>query len=79
MMIYLDHAATTRPESAVVEAMIPFLTDNYMNPSSFYQPAVRTRMQVERARRNIAQFINAPYSQAAVLSLTTGLSAWEQR
>ena len=61
MMIYLDHAATTRPESAVVEAMIPFLTDNYMNPSSFYQPAVRTRMQVERARRNIAQFINAPY------------------
>lgn len=60
-MIYLDHAATTRPESAVIEAMIPFLSDNYMNPSAFYQPAVKTRMQVEKARRNIAEFINAPY------------------
>ncbi|WP_027217455.1 cysteine desulfurase family protein [Butyrivibrio fibrisolvens] len=79
MMIYLDHAATTRPESAVVEAMIPFLTDNYMNPSSFYQPAVRTRMQVERARRNIAQFINAPYDSIIFTSGGTESDNWAIR
>ncbi|SHJ01292.1 cysteine desulfurase [Butyrivibrio fibrisolvens DSM 3071] len=78
-MIYLDHAATTRPEPEVVEAMIPFLRDNYMNPSAFYQPAVRTRMQVEKARRSIAQFINAPYDSIVFTSGGTESDNWAIR
>ena len=78
-MIYLDHAATTRPESAVIEAMIPFLSENYMNPSAFYQPAVRTRMQVESARRNIAGFINAPYDSIIFTSGGTESDNWAIR
>lgn len=78
-MIYLDHAATTRPEPSVVEEMISFLSDNYMNPSSFYQPAVRTRMQVEKARRTIAEFINAPYESIVFTSGGTESDNWAIR
>ena len=78
-MIYLDHAATTRPEPEVVEAMIPFLRDNYMNPSAFYQPAVRTRMKVEKARRSIAQFINASYDSIVFTSGGTESDNWAIR
>ena len=78
-MIYLDHAATTRPESAVVDAMIPFLSESYMNPSSFYQPAVRTRMEVEKARRSVAKFINAPYDSIIFTSGGTESDNWAIR
>ncbi len=78
-MIYLDHAATTRPDEAVVEAMIPFFRENFMNPSAFYQPAVRTRMQVEKARRSIAQFINASYDSIVFTSGGTESDNWAIR
>lgn len=58
-LIYLDNAATTRPDDAVVEAMLPYLKDSYANPSAAYSMAARVRKAVEHSREQIAKLINA--------------------
>jgi cysteine desulfurase len=54
-IIYLDNNATTRIAPEVYEAMIPFFTDDYFNPSSMYEPARKTGQALEAARRTIAE------------------------
>ena len=58
-MIYLDEAATTKPKEAVIESMIPYLTEKWYNPSSLYSKASEIKRDIERARKTIADFINA--------------------
>lgn len=58
-MIYLDNAATTRTAPEVVEAMFPYFTENYGNPSSIYDIAGRSKDAVTKARESIAQILNA--------------------
>lgn len=53
-VIYLDNNATTRIAPEVYEAMIPFFTEDYFNPSSMYEPARRTGQAIAAARRTIA-------------------------
>jgi cysteine desulfurase len=52
---YLDNNATTQVAPEVLEAMVPFLTENYFNPSSMYEPARQTGIAVADARKNIAE------------------------
>ncbi len=52
--IYLDNNATTRIAPEVFEAMVPFLTEDYFNPSSMYEPARQTGHAIAAARQNIA-------------------------
>ncbi len=54
--IYVDNNATTPVAPEVVEAMTPFLRDQYFNPSSMYEPARRTARALAEARRQIAGF-----------------------
>ena len=58
-MIYLDAAATTKPKEEVIQAMMPYLTDMWQNPSSLYRSSVTVRNEIEKARNVIADFINA--------------------
>jgi cysteine desulfurase len=51
---YLDNNATTRVAPEVYQAMIPYLTEDYYNPSSMYEPARQTGHAVAAARKNIA-------------------------
>lgn len=53
-MIYMDNAATTRMYPEVFEAMKPWLTDKYGNPSAEYPMGREAREAVERAREDIA-------------------------
>lgn len=53
---YADNNATTPVAPEVVEAMTPFLTTEYFNPSSMYEPALRTAHAMKQARREIARF-----------------------
>ena len=53
-MIYLDHAATTPVDPAVLEAMLPYLTEVYGNPSSVYGPGRRARGAIDAARDVVA-------------------------
>ncbi len=55
--IYLDNNATTRVDDKVLEAMLPFLKENYANPSSMYDPARTTSFAIEKAREQIADFL----------------------
>lgn len=57
--IYLDHAATTPVDPLVVEAMIPFFTENFGNPSSVYAEGRGVKKSIEAARLQIAKAINA--------------------
>lgn len=54
-IIYLDHAATTAARPEVVEAMLPYFTENYWNPSSVYTPALTNRKAVDKSREIIAK------------------------
>lgn len=58
-MIYLDNAATTVMAKEVVEAMRPYWSELYGNPSSLYDFAVRSKNSVENSRKQIAEVINA--------------------
>jgi cysteine desulfurase len=58
-MIYLDHAATTPLDPRVVEAMQPFFSARFYNPSSIYTPAKEVRRAVEWARETVAQILHA--------------------
>lgn len=58
-MIYLDNAATTRTRPEVVEAMLPYFTESYGNPSSIYDFASASKQAIARARETIANSIGA--------------------
>ena len=58
-MIYLDNAATTKTAPEVVEAMLPYFTENYGNPSTIYSLGSTSKKAVNEARRTIADAIGA--------------------
>lgn len=59
-MIYLDNSATTPIDPEVLDAMLPYLKEEYGNPSSsFYKLAVNANKAVENAREQVASLINA--------------------
>ncbi|MDR1018147.1 MAG: cysteine desulfurase NifS [Lachnospiraceae bacterium] len=57
--IYLDNAATTKTNPTVVEAMLPFFTENYGNPSSVYSFAAKNKIVIDEQREIIANSIGA--------------------
>ncbi len=57
-MIYLDHSATTPVAPRVVEAMLPFWTEMWGNPSSIYGAGRRAAAALEDARRRVARIVN---------------------
>lgn len=56
---YLDYAAATPLHPKVIEAMQPYLSDAFYNPSSPYEPARQVRRDIEQAREGIARLIGA--------------------
>ena len=61
--IYLDNAATTKTRSEVVEAMLPYFTELYGNPSSVYEFATQNKKAVDEARGTIAKALGADTSE----------------
>ena len=58
-MIYLDNAATTKTAPEVVEAMLPYFTEMYGNPSTIYSLGSESKKAVNSARRILAESIGA--------------------
>ena len=75
-MIYLDNAATTRLKKEALEAMMPYLTDNYANPSSVHKMARGPRNAVDEARKSIANAINAQKGEIYFTSGGTESDNW---
>lgn len=62
-MIYLDNAATTKIDPRVLEAMMPYLTEEYGNAGTLYSKGRHAFEAVERARAQVARYINAEPDQ----------------
>ncbi|MFI5187092.1 MAG: cysteine desulfurase family protein [Chitinophagales bacterium] len=57
--IYFDNAATTALDTEVLEAMLPYMTTHFGNPSSIYSYGRETRLAIETARKTVAKLLNA--------------------
>ena len=57
--IYLDNAATTKTSQEVVDAMLPYFTENYGNASSIYEVGQRSKEAITTAREEIAKVLGA--------------------
>lgn len=57
--IYLDNNATTKCAKEVIESMLPFLQEEYGNPSSLYSKGRKIKEEITKARQNIAKLLNA--------------------
>src|SRR5215216_5723413 len=57
--IYFDNAATTALYPEVLEAMMPYLTEKFGNPSSIYSYGRESRLAIETARKSVAKILNA--------------------
>ena len=59
MFVYADNAATTCVSKTALDAMMPYLTDQYGNPSSLYALGQRAKEALDESRETIARYINA--------------------
>ncbi len=59
MKIYMDHAATTPTRAEAIEAMLPYLSEFYGNPSSIHSIGRKAHAGLDAARRTIAQLLGA--------------------
>ena len=67
-LVYMDHAATTPMREEVLQRMIPFMKENYGNPSSIYTLAQQARNAVDESRRTIAKLIGCRSSEITFTS-----------
>ena len=67
-MIYLDNAASTQIHDDVLTSMLPFLKEQYGNPSSIHRYGRLTRKAIHKARKQIASLINADPGEILITS-----------
>ncbi len=75
-MIYLDNAATTPVHPGVLKAMLPYLEEQYGNPSGIYEFAEKSKEAVDRVREIIAASINAKPGEIYFTSGGTEADNW---
>ena len=59
LKIYLDNNATTKCDEEILNAMLPYLKENFGNPSSLYSFSKDVKDKVTEARKNVAKLLNA--------------------
>jgi len=74
--IYLDNAATTKTRPAVVEAMLPYFTEYFGNPSSVYEFATQNKKAVDEARTIISKALNAESNEIYFTAGGTEADNW---
>ncbi len=70
-IVYLDHAATTSVDPQVVEAMLPFYTERYGNPSSLHSLGREAREGLDEARATVAGIMNCSSQEIIFTSCGT--------
>lgn len=76
MQLYLDSAATAKPNKEVLKAVMPYLTDEFYNPSSIYSDGVRVKRAIDNSRESIAGFINADADEIFFTSGSSESNCW---
>lgn len=75
-MIYMDNAATTRITDSVFEDMLPYLKENYGNPSAIYSLGQRSRAAIENSRIKIAELLGVKASEIYFTSSGSESDNW---
>ena len=78
-MIYADHASTTALSPKALEAMLPYFTQNYGNPSSLYAFGQQAKSDLEEARAAVARCLNARPEEIYFTSGGTEADNWALR
>lgn len=78
-MIYLDNAATTAVKNEVLEAMLPYYSDKFGNPSGIYELATENKKEIENCRKIIADTIGAGAEEIYFTSGGTESDNWALR
>ena len=78
-MIYLDHAATTPVAAEVLDAMIPWFSENYANPGGIYRSGVKARNAVNKAREQVAALLGAEADEIYFTAGGTEADNWALR
>lgn len=71
MKIYFDNAATTPIDPVVLAEMMPYLTDNFGNPSSIHEYGRKAKAAVEKSRKIVAKYLNASAAEVFFTSCGT--------
>ena len=74
--VYLDFAATTFTHPKVVEAMLPYFTESFGNPSSIYSFSDRNRAAIQKAREQVAAVLNCAPAEIFFTSSGTEADNW---
>ncbi|WP_288961996.1 cysteine desulfurase family protein [uncultured Peptoniphilus sp.] len=75
-MIYMDNAATTKITDSVFQAMLPYLKENYGNPSAIYSLGQRSRAAIENSRIKIAEILGVKASEIYFTSSGSESDNW---
>ena len=74
--IYFDYAATTRVSDEAFDAMLPYLKEEYGNPSSIYALSRKPKLAIEKAREQVAKAIGAQKNEVYFTSSGTESDNW---
>lgn len=74
--IYFDHAATTSTKKEVIDAMLPYFTESFGNPSSIYKFATHNKNAIDTAREQVAKAIGAHDNEIFFTSGGTEADNW---
>ena len=74
--IYLDHSATTKLKKEILDTMLPFLTEQYGNPSTIYTLGREAKKAIDHARGQVAKAINAKPNEIYFTSSGTESDNW---
>lgn len=78
-MIYLDHAATTPVAAEVLDAMLPWFSEDYANPGGIYRSGVKARNAVNKAREQVAALLGAEADEIYFTAGGTEADNWALR
>ncbi len=74
--VYLDYSATTPVKKEVLDAMLPYFTEEYGNPSSLYSIAAKPKEALAAARKQVADLIGADEKEITFTSCGTEADNW---
>lgn len=74
--MYLDNGASTRVKQEVLDAMMPYLKEQFFNPSTLYSDSKRVKIAMDNARKTVADFINAKPNEIYFTSGGSESNCW---
>lgn len=74
--IYMDYASTTYVKEEVLNEMLPFFSEKFGNPSSFYNIAIDTKMAIDKARGRISKVLNCSINELYFTSSGSESDNW---